>query len=67
MEYDLYKIMGCVDVCIEFKLLKVKVPIIFLGVGMVLENSALAQIERTASLFHPLEVRNNVGCRSLNG
>ena len=30
-EYDLQKIIMCVDVCIEFKLLKVKVPIIFLG------------------------------------
>jgi hypothetical protein len=31
MEYDLYKIIGNVDVCIEFELLEVKVPIIFLG------------------------------------
>jgi hypothetical protein len=30
-EYDLYKIIGTLDVCIEFKLLKVKVPVIFLG------------------------------------
>jgi hypothetical protein len=31
VEYDVHKIIICVDVCIEFKLLKVKVPIIFLG------------------------------------
>ncbi len=31
IEYDLYKIIRHVDVCIKFKLFKVKVPIIFLG------------------------------------
>jgi hypothetical protein len=30
-ERDLYKIIGDIDVCIKFDLLKVKVPIIFLG------------------------------------
>lgn len=28
---NLYKYMGDIDVCIEFEMLKVKVPIIFLG------------------------------------
>ena len=36
------------------------------GVGMVLENNALAQIKPTASLFYPLKVGDNVCCRSLN-
>jgi len=30
-EHDLYKAIGNTGVCIEFELLKVKVPIIFLG------------------------------------
>jgi hypothetical protein len=30
-EYDLYKIIRTLDVCIEFELLKAKVPVIFLG------------------------------------
>jgi hypothetical protein len=30
-EYNLYKIIKQVEVCTKFKLLKVKVPIIFLG------------------------------------
>ena len=30
-EHDLYKNIGDVDVCIEFEMPKVKVPIIFLG------------------------------------
>ncbi len=30
-EHDLYKIMGNICVCIEFELLKVKVPSVFLG------------------------------------
>jgi hypothetical protein len=30
-EHDLYKTIGNIDVCIEFELLKVKVPIVFLG------------------------------------
>jgi hypothetical protein len=30
-EHDSYKIIGDVDVCTEFEMLKVKVPIIFLG------------------------------------
>jgi hypothetical protein len=30
-EHDLYKTIGNIDVCIEFELLKVKVPIDFLG------------------------------------
>ena len=35
MEYDIYNIMGDVDICTKFKLLKVKVPIIFLGSGFL--------------------------------
>jgi hypothetical protein len=31
MEHDLYKNIGYVYMCTEFKMLKVKVPIIFLG------------------------------------
>jgi len=31
MAFDLYKNIGDVNVCTEFKLLKVKVPMIFLG------------------------------------
>jgi hypothetical protein len=31
MEHDLYKNMGDIDVCIEFDMFEVKVPIIFLG------------------------------------
>jgi hypothetical protein len=31
MEHDLYENMRDIDVCTEFKMLKVKVPIIFLG------------------------------------
>jgi hypothetical protein len=31
MEYDLYKILGDVDMCKEFDMFKVKVPIIFFG------------------------------------
>jgi hypothetical protein len=30
-EHDLYKTMGNIGVCIEFELLKVKVPSVFLG------------------------------------
>ena len=30
-EHDLYKNIVDIDVCIEFEMLKVKVPIIFLG------------------------------------
>ena len=30
-EYDLCKYMGDIDVCIDFEMLEVKVPIIFLG------------------------------------
>jgi hypothetical protein len=30
-EHDLYKNIGDIDVCTEFKMLKLKVPIIFLG------------------------------------
>jgi hypothetical protein len=31
MEHDLYKNIGDIYVCTDFKILKVKVPIIFLG------------------------------------
>jgi hypothetical protein len=31
MEHVLYKNMGDIDVCEDFEILKVKVPIIFLG------------------------------------
>jgi hypothetical protein len=30
-EHDLYKIIGDINVCAEFEMLKIKVPIIFLG------------------------------------
>jgi hypothetical protein len=30
-EHDLYKTIGDIDVCTEFEILKVKVPIVFLG------------------------------------
>jgi hypothetical protein len=30
-EHDLYQNIGDIDVCIEFEVVKVKVPIIFLG------------------------------------
>jgi len=30
-EHDLYKNIGAIDVCTEFEMLQVKVPIIFLG------------------------------------
>ena len=31
MEHDLYNNVEDIDVCTEFKMLKVKVPVIFLG------------------------------------
>ena len=31
IEHDLYKNMGDIDVCTEFDMFEVKVPIIFLG------------------------------------
>jgi hypothetical protein len=31
-EQDLFKTIGNIGVCIEFELLKVKVPIVFLGI-----------------------------------
>jgi hypothetical protein len=30
--YNLYRTMGDLNVCVEFELLKVKVPIVFLGI-----------------------------------
>jgi hypothetical protein len=51
-KHDLYKNIGDIDVCIEFEMLKVKVPIIFLGtVGFSLLRDRRYR-ENTAQKFY---------------
>jgi hypothetical protein len=60
IEYDLYKENGDIDMCIDFEILKVKVPIRFLGTmgfslrreGRYSSQLALLYLNKEPDTFH---------------